>query len=104
MRASPSLGGTRPRVCPAMLDAIHTMVGPSIIAAGIRVGVQSDCTVSYMNPDYWYRAYLRGPLKTAQTPAKALQARLATALDSFIAVGGIVAGAVATMRYQNGRA
>jgi hypothetical protein len=75
---------------PAMLEAIRTIGGSSIIAAGIRVGVQSDGTVSYMNPDYWFRAYLRGPFKTAQTPVKAIQTRLAKALGEGAGFGGDV--------------
>ena len=88
---------------PAILETIRTMGGPSIIASGIRVGVQSDGTVSYMNPDYWYRAYFRGPFKTAQTPAKAVQARLARALGDGAAFGGDVAEAdLPNYRYMFG--
>lgn len=88
---------------PAMLEAIRTIGGSGIIAAGIRVGVQSDGTVSYMNPEYWYRAYLRGPFKTAQAPAKAVQARLAKALGEGAAFGGDVAEAdLANYRYMFG--
>ncbi len=88
---------------PAMLEAIRTVGGSSIIAAGIRVGVQSDGSVSYMNPDYWYRAYLRGSFKTAQTPAKAVQARLAKALGEGPTFGGDVAEAdLPNYRYMFG--
>ena len=88
---------------PAMLEAIQTMGGSGIIAAGIRVGVQSDGTVSYMNPDYWFRAYLRGQFKTAQAPAKAVQARLAKALGEGTAFGGDVAEAnLPSYRYMFG--
>lgn len=76
---------------PAMLDAIKAIGGPGIIAAGIRVGVKADGTVSHMNPDYWYRAYLRGQFKTAQPPAKAVQMRLAKALGDGTRFGGDVA-------------
>jgi hypothetical protein len=58
---------------PAMLEAIRTIGGSAVIASGIRVGVKSDGAVSYMNPDYWYRAYLRGQFKTAQPAAKSVQ-------------------------------
>jgi hypothetical protein len=88
---------------PAMLEAIHATGGPSIIAAGIRVGVQSDGTVTYMNPDYWFRAYFRGTFKTAQAPAKAVQARLAKALGDGAAFGGDVAEAdLPNYRYMFG--
>lgn len=73
---------------PAILAAIRTIGGSAVIASGIRVGVQSDGTVSYMNPDYWYRAYLRGQFKTAQTAVKSVQMRLAKALGEGSAFGG----------------
>ena len=76
---------------PAMLEAVRTIGGSGIVASGIRVGVKADGTVSYMNPDYWYRAYLRGTFKTAQVPAKAVQVRLAKALGEGTAFGGDVA-------------
>lgn len=75
---------------PALLEAIHATGGASIIASGIRVGVQADGTVSYMNPDYWFRAYLRGQFKAAQVPVKAVQTRLAKALGEGAAFGGDV--------------
>ena len=75
---------------PAMLEAIRTIGGSAVIASGIRVGVQSDGTVSYMNPDYWYRAYLRGQFKTAQPAAKSVQLRLAKALGEGPGFGGDV--------------
>lgn len=61
-----------------------------MIASGIRVGVQSDGSVSYMNPDYWYRAYLRAQFKTAQTAVKSVQIRLAKSLGEGSGFGGDV--------------
>lgn len=88
---------------PAMLEAIRTIGGSGIIAAGIRVGVQSDGTVSYMNPDYWSRAYLRSAFKTAQPPTKSVQERLARALGDGAAFGGDVAEAdLPNYRYMFG--
>ena len=75
---------------PAVLEAIRGIGGSAVIASGIRVGVQSDGTVSYMNPDYWYRAYLRDQFKTGQTAVKSVQLRLATALGEGPAFGGDV--------------
>lgn len=75
---------------PAMLEAIRTIGGSAVIASGIRVGVQSDGTVSYMNPDYWYRAYLRGQFKTAQVAVKSVQIRLVKALGEGSSFGGDV--------------
>lgn len=75
---------------PAMLEAIRTIGASAVIASGIRVGVKSDGAVSYMNPDYWYRAYLRGQFKTAQPAAKSVQLRLAKALGEGPGFGGDV--------------
>jgi hypothetical protein len=87
----------------AMLDAIRTIGGSAIVAAGIRVGVQADGKVTFENPDYWYRAYLRSQFKTAQTPAKAVQARLSRALGEGRAFGGDVPEAdLANYRYLMG--
>jgi hypothetical protein len=88
---------------PALLEAIHTIGGSGIVAAAIRVGVQSDGTVSYMNPEYWSRAYLRGQFKAAQAPVKAVQQRLAKALGEGSAFGGDVAEPdLANYRYMFG--
>ena len=77
----------------AMLEAIRSIGGSAVVASAIRVGVQSDGTVSYMNPDYWYRAYLRGQFKTAQTAVKSVQLRLVKALGEGAGFGGDVAEA-----------
>ncbi len=76
---------------PALLAAIRA-VGPSssIVAAGIRVGISSDGSVSYMNPDYWYRAYLRGNFAGAQEAVKSVQQRLVKALGEGAGFGGDV--------------
>ena len=88
---------------PAMQDALRNLGGAAIIASGIRVGVQSDGSVSYMNPDYWYRAYLRGQFKAAQPAVKSVQARLAKALGEGQGFGGDVAeGDLANYRYMFG--
>lgn len=88
---------------PAVLEAIRTIGGSAVIASGIRVGVLSDGTVSYMNPDYWYRAYLRGQFKTAQVAVKSVQTRLAKALGDGSGFGGDVPEAdLANYRYMFG--
>lgn len=87
----------------AMLEALRAIGGSAIVAAGIRVGVQGDGLVSYMNPDYWYRAYLRGQFDAAQPAVQALQARLARALGSGAGFGGDVApGDLPGYRYMIG--
>lgn len=75
---------------PGMLDAVHSIGGAAIVAAGIRVAVQTDGAVSYINPDYWYRAYLRGQFKAAQTAVGSVKLRLGKALG----VGGDFGGDV----------
>ncbi|MDD2846036.1 MAG: hypothetical protein PHT57_13905 [Rhodoferax sp.] len=89
---------------PAMLAAIRT-TGPSssIVAAGIRVGIGADGSVSYMNPDYWYRAYLRGKFSGAQEAVKSVQQRLVKALGAGAGFGGDVPQAELTdYRYMFG--
>jgi hypothetical protein len=88
---------------PDMLAAVRSLGGPAIVAAAIRVGLQSDGTVSYMNPDYWYRAYLRGQYPAAQAAAQSVQVRLARALGAGKGFGGDVPeGDLANYRYMLG--
>jgi hypothetical protein len=88
---------------PAMLDVIRGLGGSAVIASGIRVGVKSDGSVSTMNPDYWYRAYLRGQFKSAQAAAASVQARLTKALGEGAGWGGDVPEAdLANYRYMFG--
>lgn len=88
---------------PAVLEAIRAIGGSAVIAAGIRVGVQSDGSVSYMNPDYWYRAYLRGKFSAAQAAVKSVQSRLSKALGEGAGFGGDVPeGDLANYRYMFG--
>jgi len=88
---------------PAMLEAIRTIGGSAVIASGIRVGVQSDGTVSYMNPDYWYRAYLRDKYKISQSAVKSVQIRLARALGDGGGFGGDIPEAeLGNYRYMFG--
>lgn len=75
---------------PAMLEAIRDIGGSAVVAAGIRVGVQSDGTVSYMNPAYWYRAFLREQFPAVQEKTGSVQARLKKALGDGSGFGGDV--------------
>lgn len=89
---------------PAMLAAIRAS-GPSssIVAASIRVGVDSEGNVSYMNPDYWYRAYLRGKFPASQEAVKSVQQRLVKALGEGTGFGGDVPQAeLSDYRYMFG--
>ena len=74
----------------AMLDTITKIGGDVIVGAALRVGVKSDGTVSYMNPEYWYRAYLRKNYDAHEAAVKGLESRLKTALGAGATFGGEV--------------
>lgn len=74
----------------ALTQAARTAGGTAILAAPIRVGVKRDGSVSYMNPDYWGRAYLRGGFVGAEPALRSVRARLAHALGEGQAFGGDV--------------
>jgi hypothetical protein len=87
----------------ALLDAVRSAGGVAIVGAGLRVGVKSDGTVSYMNPEYWYRAYLRAGFDAAQPAVRSAQERLAKALGAGAGFGGDVPAAeLAGYRYMFG--
>ena len=71
-----------------LLKAIHRIGGSSVVGAGIRISVQTDGTVAYMNPDYWYRAYFRTAFGSAQSVVRQVQAKLADALGDGAGFGG----------------
>ncbi len=89
---------------PAMLAVIQANgTGSSIVAAGLRVGIAQDGAVSYMTPEYWYRAYLRHHYAGAQTAVKSIEQRLAKVLGSGEGFGGDVPFAQLTdYRYMFG--
>lgn len=74
-----------------ILKAIEHLGGASIVGASIRVGVKSDGTVSYMNPDYWYRAFFRKQFRLAEKNVAAIKQRLERALGRGKHFGGEVA-------------
>ena len=71
-----------------ILNDIRALGGANITGAGIRVGVKSDGSVSYMNPDYWYRAYFRGQFGKAEKSVLAVQEKLARVLGAGMGFGG----------------
>jgi hypothetical protein len=88
---------------PALLAALRTIGGSAVVGAGIRVGVRGEGLVSYMNPDYWYRAYLRGQFQSVQAAVKSAQTRLARALGDAGGFGGDVPEAdLSDYRYMFG--
>jgi hypothetical protein len=72
----------------SLLSEIRQLGGANIVGAAIRVGVKSDGEVSYMNPDYWYRAYFRSQFPEAEHTVQEIQKRLAKALGSLGGFGG----------------
>lgn len=72
----------------AVLKEVGELGGNAILGAAIRVGVKSDGTVSYMNPDYWYRAYFRKNFAQAEETSKTLSDKLAKALGKEAPFGG----------------
>ena len=73
---------------PEMLAKVRELGGAHIVAAPIRIGVSKTGEVSYANPDYWYRAYLRTRFPQAESTVRDLQARLAKALGAGAGFGG----------------
>lgn len=71
-----------------ILDAIRSMGGSAITAAAIRVGVKDDGSVSYINPEYWYRAYFRKQYGDAEDAVKSAHAALQKALGAGKPFGG----------------
>lgn len=86
---------------PGLLKAIRNIGGTSVIAAGIRIGVQADGSLSYMRPEYWFRAYLRGHFAQAEPVIRSIETRLAKALGGGAPFGGDVSSeALANYRYM----
>jgi len=74
----------------AWLQTIRAMGGSAIVGAAIRVGVKADGSVSYINPDYWYRAYFQKKFELRQSAVQVLENRLAKALGDRGRFGGDV--------------
>jgi hypothetical protein len=88
---------------PALTQAIGQAGGPAILAAGLRVGVKADGTLTYIQPEYWARAYLRGGYDAAAGAVRAAQERLARAFGTGEPYGGDVpAEDLAAYRYMVG--
>ncbi len=73
-----------------LLAAVQKLGGANIVGAPIRVGVKADGTVSYMNLDYWQRAFFRKQFPQAEKAVKAAQSKLVKALGAGKAFGGSV--------------
>jgi len=87
----------------AMLDEVGSVGGHAVMGAAIRVGVKVDGSVTYTNPDYWYRAYFRKTFAKKEAAVKTLQARLQDALGAGKGQGGDEApGSLTNYRYMIG--
>lgn len=73
-----------------LLDSVRKLGGASIVGAPIRIGVKADGSVSYMNLEYWLRAYFRKQYPLAEKSVKATQAKLSKALGAGKPFGGDV--------------
>lgn len=76
-----------------LLNEIRQLGGTNIVGAAIRVGIKSDGDVSYINPDYWYRAYFRSEFSQAEHTVQEVQNKLAKTLGARGAFGGDEAAA-----------
>lgn len=75
-------------------DALTAIGGSAVIGVPIRIGVKSDGEVSYVNLEYWERAYLRKDYARAEPAIRAAGARLGKALGAGKFFGGDVAADV----------
>lgn len=86
-----------------LTEALKGIGGTAVAAMPVRVGVKADGTVSYVNLEYWQRAYLRKDYGRAETAVKAVAAKLDQALGAGVAFGGEVAAEdLAKYRYMFG--
>jgi hypothetical protein len=83
--------------------ALSQIGGSAVVGLPIRVGVTADGSVSYLNLEYWQRAYLRGNYGKAEAAVKATSGRLQQALGAGKPFGGEVAPEdLPTYRYMVG--
>lgn len=75
---------------PGLTSALTQLGGKAIVGVPIRVGVKADGTVSYLNLEYWQRAFLRNDYGKAEGAVKAASAKLAQALGAGKPFGGEV--------------
>ena len=84
-------------------DVLKRIGGSAVIGAPIRVGVQADGSLSYVNLEYWEHAYLRKDYAKAEGAVKAAAGKLEKALGAGKPFGGDVAeGNLAKYHYMMG--
>jgi len=88
---------------PGLTAALTQIGGSAIVGVPIRVGVKADGTVSYLNLEYWQRAFLRKDYAKAEAAVKAAAGKLAHALGAGKPFGGEVkAEDLPSYRYMAG--
>lgn len=86
---------------PGLTEAAKAIGGTAVAAIPIRIGVKADGTVSYVNLEYWQRAYLRKDYGKAEAAVRAAAGKLEQALGTGAAFGGDVpADDLAKYRYM----
>jgi hypothetical protein len=86
-----------------LTEALKGIGGTAVVGMPIRVGVKADGSVSYLNLEYWQRAFLRKDYGQAEAAVKATTGRLEQALGTGAAFGGDVpAEGLAKYRYMFG--
>jgi hypothetical protein len=73
-----------------LTEALKGVGGTAVVGMPIRVGVKADGTVSYLNMEYWQRAFLRKDYGKAEAAVKATAGKLEQALGTGPAFGGDV--------------
>lgn len=87
----------------SLLNAIRNIGGSAIVAAGIRIHVKADGSVSYANPEYWCRAFFQKKFELADHVVQALHLRLEKVLGDAGGFGGEVSPLeLANYRYMLG--
>jgi hypothetical protein len=88
---------------PGLTAALTQIGGSAIVGVPIRVGVKADGTLSYLNLEYWQRAFLRKDYAKAEAAVKASAGKLAQALGAGKPFGGEVkAEDLPSYRYMAG--
>lgn len=86
-----------------LLDAVGEVGGHAVLNSAIRIGVKTDGTVSYTNPEYWARAYFRGAYSKHEDAVKSVQSRLSDTLGEGKGFGGDeTARSLSNYRYMVG--
>ncbi|MDP1607186.1 MAG: hypothetical protein Q8L93_11210 [Rhodocyclaceae bacterium] len=88
---------------PDFSAALTQLGGTAVVGLPIRVGVKADGAVSYLNLEYWQRAYLRQDYAKAESAVRATTAKLHKALGAGKTFGGDVKTEnLPTYRYMAG--